>query len=195
MHTIQDGWILDSNGQKLPRTQAYLALQNLNVERPCELYIIGNQLEDMVKIGISHHPAVRKMQLEQQYPQLGKLKMLQTLRFSSDNTARLAESSIHEFLAMMGRGPVLDREWFTPKPHDIWLIRWLLNELPTRFIAHIFQELELSYTSLLAEYSNHPEYIAEEVLLGYGHAVFSHFRHETGYAGEVGFKKHLAVSA
>lgn len=180
MHTIQDGWILDSNGQKLPRTQAFKTLQSLDIERPCELYIIANQLEDMIKIGISHHPSIRKFQLEQQYPHLGKLKILQTVRFHSDDAARIAEGSIHVFLGALNRGPVLDREWFAPKPHDMWLIRWLLNEMPIRFIAHIFEELESGYVELLVDYPNHPDYIAEEILLGYGHAVFSHFRHETG---------------
>lgn len=189
MYTIKNGWVLNSSGQKLPRTEAHQVLQSMNVQRPSELYLIANQLEDMVKVGISHQPIVRKGQLEQRYPQLGRLKILQTCRFMSDEIARSAESNIHEFLTELGRGPVLDREWFKPCPHDMWLIRWLMNEMPTYYMAHGFGEMIVNYIELLAEYPTNPEYIAEEILLGYGSAVYSHFRHETGYKGEVGFKK------
>lgn len=192
MFTLKSGWVFNSDGQKLPRTQAFKALQDVQVERPCELYLIANQLEDMIKVGISHHPPIRKGQLEQQYPQLGKLKILQTVRFNSFDSASKAETSIHEFLETMERGPVLDTEWFKPLPHDTWLIRWMINEMPPRFIAHIFGELDLAYTDLLAEYKDNPEYIAEEVLLGYGSIVFAHFKHETGYSGDVGFKRRVS---
>lgn len=172
-----DSFLYSEDGHRLSRTNAGKIIDKLesNLSRPVSVYLMADHQRGWLKVGIAQNVNHRQSQLE--YAHSVGLELLHETTALDRQMAGEIERSIHRFLTALKRGPVLDQEWFTLIEHDIWLIRNILNEMPIKAARPIFDTL-MAYVDLLGVYPSEPEYIREEIKIGFGSSVFYHFQKE-----------------
>lgn len=176
-----DSFLYDESGHRLSRTNTAQIIDALehNLSRPVSVYLMIDHERGLIKVGIAENVNRRQNQLENEH-KVG-LELVHETTALDRQMAGQIERSIHRFLIALNRGPVIDQEWFKFAEHDLWLIRNILNEMPIRAAYPIFSTL-LDYVDLLTTYPSEPEYVSEEIKIGFGSSVFYHFQKETNHA-------------
>lgn len=174
-----DMHIYTADGRKLPRTEVAFVIDQVNasLSRPVSLYMMANiTFQNTLKVGIADNVQKRKYENERDFG--GRLEVLDVTVAMDRQAAGEIERSIHRFLTALGRGPIYKQEYFKLVKHDVWLLRNVLNEMPIKAAAYIFDLLRTDYVPMLQDYHAAPAFVTEEIRLHFGNSVAYHAGHE-----------------
>lgn len=174
-----DMHIYAADGRKLPRTEVATVIDQVNAQlsRPVSLYMMTNiTFQNTLKVGIADNVQKRKYENERDFG--GRLEVLDVTVAMDRQAAGEIERSIHRFLTALGRGPIYKQEYFKLAKHDVWLLRNVLNEMPIKAAAYIFDLLRTDYVPMLRDYHAAPAFVTEEIRLHFGNSVAYHAGHE-----------------
>lgn len=170
--------IYDDNGQRLPRTEVAKLIDtiNANFSRPVSVYLMCDDQERELKVGIAEN--VQKRRREHEYERGFRVQTLYATAAIDRAGAGEIERSIHRFLESLGRERTYKTEWFVLQKHDVWLIQQMLDQMPLKAAHAIFDVLSSQYPTYLNLHTEHPAFATEEVRIGFGRNVEYHFTRE-----------------